>query len=178
MPSETMNVDRINELLERYYDARTTEAEEQELKQFFACGEVPDHLLTEKAMFMQMQAMADTPIPQGLEERISQNIDAWEAEEPRMPKIQRKANILSLPWIGSIAASMLILLSIGWYLYEPQPVRKDTCTTPEEAYMHAQKALAMFSHTLNKGMEQMNAAHAASERIERTLQKQFNKIND
>ena len=64
MPSETMNVDRINELLERYYDARTTEAEEQELKQFFACGEVPDHLLTEKAMFMQMQAMADTPIPQ------------------------------------------------------------------------------------------------------------------
>lgn len=42
MPSETMNVDRINELLERYYDARTTEAEEQELKQFFAYGEVPD----------------------------------------------------------------------------------------------------------------------------------------
>ena len=177
MPSETMNVDRINELLERYYDAQTTEAEEQELKQFFAYGEVPDHLLTEKAMFMQIQAMADTPIPQGLEERISQNIDAWEAEEPRMPKIRRKANILSLPWIGRIAASMLVLLSIGWYLYEPQPVRKDSAT-PEEAYMHAQKALTMFSHTLNKGMEQMSAAYETTERVERTIQKQFNRINE
>lgn len=178
MPSGTMNVDRINELLERYYDARTTDTEEQELKQFFADGEVPAHLQAEKDMFLQMQAMADATIPQGLEERISQNIDTWEAEDPRKPKIRRKARILSQPWIRSIAACMLVLLSIGWYLYEPQPVRKDTCATPEEAYMHAQKVLAMFSHTLNKGMEQMNAAHAASERIERTLQKQFNKINE
>ena len=178
MPSGTMNVDRINELLERYYDAQTNEAEEQELKRFFASEEVPAHLQAEKNMFLEMQVMAEASIPQGLEARISQNIDAWEAEEHRMAKVSRKPRIFSLPWIGSVAASMLILLSIGWYLYEPQPIRKDTCATPEEAYMHAQKALAMFSHTLNKGMEQMNAAQDATERIERTLQKQFNKINE
>ena len=165
MPSETMNVDRINELLERCYDAQTTEAEEQVLKQFFACGEVPDHLLTEKAMFMQIQAMADTPIPQGLEERISQNIDAWEAEEPRMPKIQRKANILSLPWIGSIAASLLLLFGAGWYLQEP--TRKDTCSTPEEAYAEAQRALVMFSTALNKGMKQMDVLHETTQKVEK-----------
>ena len=155
----------IEALLERYYDAQTSETEERILKDFFLHEEVPTHLQANKEMFLQLQA---SKVPEGLEERVSQSIDRW----------GKKHRTLRLQWIGSIAASMLILLSIGWYLYEPQPVRKDTCATPEEAYMHAQKALAMFSHTLNKGMEQMNAAHAASERIERTLQKQFNKIND
>lgn len=178
MPSRIMNVNNINELLERYYDALTTESEELELKRFFANEEVPTHLQAEKEMFLQMQALADTHVPQGLEERITRNIDAWKAEEQSMAKVQRKARILSLPWIGSIAASMLVLLSIGWYMYEPQPVRKDTCATPEEAYIHAQKALAMFSHTLNKGMEQMNAAYETTERVERTIQKQFNRINE
>ena len=170
-----MNADRINELLERYYDALTTEAEEQELKEFFANEEVPAHLQAEKGMFLQMQATTDTSVPQGLEERISRNIDAWEAEEGRT---QRKARILSLSWISSIAASLLVLISFSWYLYEPQPVRKDTCATPEEAYVHAQKALGMFSKALNKGMDQMEAAHATTERVERTIQEQFNKINE
>ena len=170
-----MNADRINELLERYYDALTTEAEEQELKEFFANEEVPAHLQAEKEMFLQLQEVTDTSVPQGLEERISRNIDAWEAEEGRT---QRKARILSLSWIGSIAASLLVLISFSWYMYEPQSVRKDTCATPEEAYVHAQKALAMFSKALNKGMDQMEAAHATTERVERTIQKQFNKINE
>ena len=175
MPSGTMNVDRINELLERYYDALTTEAEELELKKFFANEEVPAHLQAEKEMFLQLQASADTSVPQGLEERIGRNIDVWEAEEGRT---QRKARILSLSWISSIAASLLVLISFGWYMYEPQPVRKDTCATPEEAYVHAQKALAMFSKALDKGISGMETAHATTERIEQSIQKQLNKINE
>ena len=57
-----MNVNNINELLERYYDALTTESEELELKRFFANEEVPTHLQAEKEMFLQMQAMADTHV--------------------------------------------------------------------------------------------------------------------
>lgn len=178
MPSGTMNVNRINELLERYYDALTTEAEEQELKRFFDNNEVPVHLQAEKEMFLQMQAMADAAVPQGLEECISRNIDAWETEEQSKPMIHRKERILSLKWIGSIAASLLALVSIGWYMYEPQSTRKDTCATPEEAYVHAQKALAMFSTALNKGISGMETAYATTEKVERTIQEQFNKINE
>ena len=79
---------------------------------------------------------------------------------------------------GGIAASLLVLVTFGWYMYEPQPARKDTCATPEEAYIHAQQALAMFSDALNKGKKQMEAAHATTTRIERTIQEQFNKINE
>ena len=48
-----MNIDKINELLERYYNAQTTEAEEEELKRFFLEGEVPPQLANEKEMFLQ-----------------------------------------------------------------------------------------------------------------------------
>ena len=45
----------IEKLLERYYNAETSEQEEQELKDFFRHEEVPPHLLAEKEMFLQLQ---------------------------------------------------------------------------------------------------------------------------
>ena len=53
----------IEALLERYYDAQTSEAEEQRLKDFFLHEEVPVHLQAEKEMFLQLQA---TDVPEGL----------------------------------------------------------------------------------------------------------------
>ena len=142
----------IEALLERYYDAQTSEAEEQRLKDFFLHEEVPAHLQAEKEMFLQLQA---TDVPEGLEERLSQSIDRW----------GKKYRTLRLQWIGSIAASLLLLFGAGWYLQEPP--RKDTCATPEEAYMEAQKALVLFSTALNKGMKQMDVLHETTERMEK-----------
>lgn len=142
----------IEALLERYYDAQTSEAEEKQLKDFFFHEEVPAHLQAEKEMFLQLQA---TDVPEGLEERLSQSIDRW----------GKKHRTLRLQWIGSIAASLLLLFGAGWYLQEPP--RKDTCATPEEAYMEAQKALVLFSTALNKGMKQMDVLQETTERMEK-----------
>ena len=142
----------IEALLERYYDAQTSEAEEQRLKDFFLHEEVPAHLQAEKEMFLQLQA---TDVPEGLEERLSQSIDRW----------SKKHRTLRLQWIGSIAASLLLLFGAGWYLQEPP--RKDTCATPEEAYVEAQKALVLFSTALNKGMKQMDVLQETTERVEK-----------
>lgn len=142
----------IEALLERYYDAQTSEAEEQRLKDFFLHEEVPAHLQAEKEMFLQLQA---TDVPEGLEERLSQSIDRW----------GKKHRTLRLQWIGSIAASLLLLFGAGWYLQEPP--RKDTCATPEEAYIEAQKALVLFSTALNKGMKQMDVLQETTERMEK-----------
>ena len=142
----------IEALLERYYEAQTSEAEEKQLKDFFLHEEVPPHLQAEKEMFLQLQA---TDVPEGLEERLSQSIDRW----------SKKHRTLRLQWIGSIAASLLLLFGAGWYLQEPP--RKDTCATPEEAYMEAQKALVLFSTALNKGMKQMDVLQETTERVEK-----------
>lgn len=151
----------IETLLERYYDAQTSEAEEQQLKDFFLHEEeIPAHLQAEKELFLQLQA---TDIPEGLEERLSQSIDRW----------SKKHRTLRLQWIGSIAASLLLLFGAGWYLQEPP--RKDTCATPEEAYAEAQRALVMFSTVLNKGMKQMDVLHETTERVEKIFT--YNKTN-
>ena len=170
-----MNIDKINELLERYYNAQTTEAEEEELKRFFLEGEVPPQLANEKEMFLQLQSSTDDAnVPEGLEERLSKAIDRWDSNE----KPHRNKRILHLQWLGSIAASLLIMLSFSWYLYNPTPSRTDTCATPEEAYMEAQKALAHFSMALNKGMKQMETAQRTTESVEKNILKQLNKINE
>ena len=150
----------IEALLERYYDAQTSETEERMLKDFFLHEEVPIHLMAEKEMFLQLQA---SKIPEGLEDRLSQSIDQW----------GKKHRTLRLQWIGSIAASLLLLFGAGWYLQEP--TLKDTCSTPEEAYAEAQRALVIFSTALNKGMKQMDALHETTERVEKIFT--YNKTN-
>lgn len=159
----------IEDLLERYYNAQTSEAEEQRLKDFFAHEEVPDHLQAEKEMFQQLQ------VPEGLEERLSKQIDQWDDQEHRTLKRHRS---FRLQWVG-IAASLLLLIGMGWHLNNPTPApRKDTCATPEEAYAQAEKALVMLSTALNKGMGKMEVIQETSERIENNFYKHLNKLND
>ena len=156
----------IEKLLERYYNAETSELEEQELKDFFRYEEVPPHLLAEKEMFLQFQ-ISDTP--KGMEERLGNLIDQWELSEQ---KTQKKRRIFHLQWIGSIAASLLLVIGISLYQQEPQ--REDTCATPEEAYAHAEKALILFSETLNKGLRPIEEMRKTNQ----SIRKQINKLNN
>ena len=160
------NYNHIEKLVECYYNAETSEQEEQELKDFFRHEEIPPHLLAEKEMFLQLQA-SDTP--EGMEERLGNLIDQWELSEQ---KTQKKRHIFHLQWIGSIAASLLLVIGISLYQQEPQ--RKDTCATPEEAYAHAEKALIMFSEALNKGIRPMKNI----EKTNGNIRKQINKLNN
>ena len=67
----------------------------------------------------------------------------------------------------------------GWYFNDAQPsYRQDTCATPEEAYVHTEKALMMFAQALDKGVKQMEGIQESTDKIERNIQKQLNKLND
>lgn len=174
-----MNGNKINELLERYYEALTTEAEEQELKRYFESEDVPAQLQAEKEMFLQLQQMAQTDMPQSLEERLSASIDRWDAEERQTIRMPEKKRMPAIGrWAGSIAAGIAVLMAFGWYIYGQEPERKDTCATPEEAYRETQRALAMFTDAMNRGVNQMEAARTTTKKIEKSIQKQFNRIND
>ena len=165
MQSIAMNTERINELLERYYEALTTEAEEEELKRFFIEGEVPAHLMGERELFLQLQAAStEVAVPEGLEERLSAAIDSWAKAEDRSSTTNR---IYRLRWIGGIAASVLMVLAFSWYLYEP--ARRDTCATPEEAYAQAHDALMQFAFALEKGTQQIAMVHSTTEKIEENI---------
>ena len=47
--------DEIRELIERFYDGMTDEAEEKWLKTYFSSGEVAEELKSEKTMFLALQ---------------------------------------------------------------------------------------------------------------------------
>ena len=166
MQSTAMNTERINELLERYYEALTTEAEEEELRRFFNEGEVPARLMGEKELFLQLQEVsAEVSAPEGLEERLATAIDSWAAQEETERK--RRSRIYRLRWMGGIAACIVVLLAFGWNLYEPE--RRDTCATPEEAYAEAHEALMQFAWALDKGTQQIAMVQSTTEKIEESI---------
>lgn len=166
----------IEELLERYYDGKTSVVEEQMLKDFFTKEEIPAHLSAEKEMFLQLAALQS---PQGMEERLEKLIDQWDTTERRSIKAASKRRIIRLQWITSIAASLFLLFGTGWYMYMPQlTTRQDTCATPEEAYAQAEKALVIFSTALNKGLKQMKVIQETTEKAENNFYKHLNKLNN
>lgn len=156
----------IEKLLERFYNAETSETEEQMLKDFFFNEEVPPHLQTEKEIFLQLYK---TDMPDGVDERLGKLIDEWELSEQRTVK---KVRTFHLQWIASIAAGLLLLVGMSWYTNQPQ--RQDTCATPEEAYVHAEKALLLFSEALNKGIRPIEDM----EKTNKNIRKQINKLNN
>lgn len=151
-----MKTDNIDLLLQRFYDGCSTHEEELALQHFFESDHVPPHLQVEKELFAYRKRWqtASEEVPHDLESRLSSLIDEWEQTEQK-PTPQIRTHQYSL-WHRSIAiaASLLILLGISTYVWQAQrtPVYQDTCATPQEAYVHTQRALLMFSMNLNKGM--------------------------
>ncbi|KIC00942.1 hypothetical protein [Flavobacterium sp. AJR] len=135
-----MESDKIEILLEKYFQGESTIAEENELKNYFSSPNVAQHLEQYKPLFGYFSQVK--------EQRLTQEI----------PLQTKKRNVA---WL-SIAASAVLLLGIGSYFYlnntnntTPVVAKSDlgTYDSPEEALAATQKALAMVSHNVNTGIE-------------------------
>ena len=89
---------RIEEQIERFFEGQTSNEEEQELYAFFSSKNVPEHLLPYHPVFVYF----DTGIKE--EEKIN--------PKTLLPSRKKKISI----WV-SVAASLLILLSFGFYRF-------------------------------------------------------------
>lgn len=144
------NNDKLSVLLSHFYEAQTSEQEEERLKQMIADSSASDEELTaeEKEFFSQMFP------PEGFEQRMAEHIDSLTKER------KRKARIVDMrrgKWIAGIAASVAIVVSVGLYLnrQDSESIYTDTYNSPEEAYKETKYALSMFSNTLNKGFAKL-----------------------
>lgn len=118
---------RIEELLEKYWNAETSLAEEQELKNLLSQAEGYEE---EKEMFSGIAGLATE-----------------EPENLTMPKGKvRKLNISWLNWAASIA--ILAGSFYGWRVYEQKQAEK-------EAYDQVMMAFALIQTNLSKGQEEM-----------------------
>ena len=118
--------ERIEELLEKYWEAKSTLAEEQELKLLLGKSEGYE---AEKLLFDGLNDMAH--------------------EEPDIKMPARVVALNSRKWIGW-AASVAILIGsgLGYRAYEQKQAEA-------EAYQEVMQAFALIQNNLAKGQEQM-----------------------
>lgn len=134
-----MELDKIEALLEKYFEGETTLAEEEILHDYFSSTNVAPHLEQYQKLFAyfksEKQQQSRSAIPQ--------------------PNNRKK----QIAWI-SIAASVAILLGVGMYAYNNINQKADsqfgTYDDPEVAFRETQKALAMLSSNVNVGIQSVH----------------------
>lgn len=135
-----MEPNKIEDILEKYFEGKTSIAEENQLREYFSSPNVAQHLEQYKPMFGYFS--------QAKEQKSTHEI----------PLQTKKRNVA---WL-SIAASAVVLLGIGTYFFVSE--QKDTTAVasqtelgtyddPEEALKATQKALALLSNNVNVGIE-------------------------
>lgn len=137
-----MALDRIEKLIDKYFEGETSIAEENELKTYFSSLDVAQHLQQYKPVFGYFsQAKAEE----------------FKAEIPLNTK---KRNVAV--WL-SVAASFVIMLGVGTFMYlntlEEIPstaTAYGTYDDPEKALAETEKALALVSEHLNTGIESVS----------------------
>jgi hypothetical protein len=151
-----MEFGKIEELLEEFYDGKTTEEQEEVLKNYFETEGVPEQFNIDKEIFFGYgKAFSINEVPLGLESKLIKLIDDKAEEEKRF--IVKNRTTFSRKRVGSIAAGIVLLIGLGYGIMnltnygEP----KDTYSDPKEAYDAVQAALIEISSNLNSGMAQL-----------------------
>ena len=129
-----MELNKVELLIEKYFQGETSIAEEKELKSYFSSLSVAQHLEQYRSLFVYF---------------------THESELKFTPEVPLQSKKRNLAWM-KIAVSVAVLLCGGTYVYFDNKVVKEdlgTYDNPEVALKETQKALAMISNHVNRGIE-------------------------
>ncbi len=184
-----MTPERVEELLNRFYEGATTTEEEALLCRYFEEEEVPPSLAADKAVFAAMikeQAAAGRELPpsDGLELRLQQmvvqleSLEQTKTREPaESPRLARSAPRRTPPrrWMV-VAACLLLVVGVSvWFTAQREEARHkelafaDTCRTTDEAAFYADRALSMLQSNMQVGLDKVEAVSAVSQEVSRKL---------
>lgn len=105
----------IEELLNRYFEGETSAAEEQELRRFFASGDVPAHLSAYQPLFAYFDE--ERAEKKDWAEEIWSEVTAEPLPAGRFAVHRRKVVYL----LSTVAACVLALLAVSQLLYPTDP---------------------------------------------------------
>ena len=131
-----MELNNIEQLLEKYFEGETSVAEEQQLKEYFNSEHVASHLEVHKPLFSYFSQS----------KKDKMNFSSI---------LPSKKRIYTL-WIG-VAASLLFIVGIITFWDKPSAKQEDlgSFEDPEIAFRETQKALAMLSENVNVGIQSL-----------------------
>lgn len=172
-----MEVKEIERMLAEFYEGNTNEQEEELLKEAFKTEELPEHLRKERKLFLNLfPEEAVENVPAGLEDKLKRMIVEKAEEEQRF--FRRNKAKRNWRWIGGIAATVLILVGIGYGITNMRegvcpPTPQDTFSDPEAAYKALQATLLEVSVNLNKGIEQIEETQKDVMKVNREIMKEI-----
>jgi len=141
-----MESQKINILLQKYFDAETTIDEENELITYFTCGEVDENLKMYVPMFSGLKELSvdeDSALGEDLMNFI------LESEHKEKLRYRWMWQVVT----GVAASVILVMLAVNFYSSQNQ--WKDTFTDPKQAYSEASKTLEFVAGKYNKGLAQL-----------------------
>ena len=112
-----MDYKYIEQLLDKYFDATSSESEEKILKIFFSQKEIPAHLAPFADIFRLTEAELVTTPGKDFEERLMQRIGIQEETAPKHVKAQRMTLSQRLHPLGRAAAAVAIVALVGGSMY-------------------------------------------------------------
>jgi hypothetical protein len=150
-----MNLQEIEKLLEKYFEGETSLPEEQQLRDFFASGNVPDRWKDMEKYFLFINGEVNRKLNNpGFDARIMSEIK----EENQSPLLDIRRPWIY--WISGVAAAILILVAV-FVKFDPLSNRLgDTYKDPQVAYAEAKKILMYVSAQFNKGTSKLESVKA------------------
>ena len=149
-----MELDRIEIILNKYFEGETSIAEENELKNYFSSSDVAQHLQQYKSVFGYFS-----------QEQSQQ----FKAAIPL--KAKKRTNVA---WL-SIAASVVVLFGIATFMYTNEKAATSadlgTFDDPEVALAETQKALILVSQKINVGKQSVSYINEYQESKNRIFKK-------
>ena len=123
---------------------------------------------------LNLKALEQIPIPEGLEQRLSAKIDQWEREEQKAKQHTLIPRVLRYT---AVAASFALVFGVGYHLLNHDNrsnlAEQDTYQDPMLAQQEAERALNLLAYNLNKGMGHLKKVKALSDKTEKSLNKQL-----
>lgn len=143
-----MNLQELDKLIQKYYQGRTSEDEEERLFKILSTEDLPS-VYSEDLAMLKILAGADKDIPEpdsGFESRILQAIDRADSDA-RIISLKRK-----IYTAVAVAATLLIMIS-SFFIVRNNSRPEDTFDDPILAYNATIEVLSRVGETLNTGSD-------------------------
>lgn len=144
-----MELKEIQQLLQRYFNGESTEAEERSLEFYFRSGDIAEEVAEYAEFFNGVSELTDVAGDTRIEDDVMDFILENEHKEKTKYRSMWKM-------VTGIAASVIIVLGSFLVYQEQQKPFEDSFENPDEAYAYATKTLGFVSGKYSKGLAQLS----------------------
>lgn len=165
---------QLKELLERYYNALTTEEEEQILLELLLSDDLPSEYYSDRDALLALLEMATLPEPDHHFESRMEAVLFPEAQSLTNSSTGRSQKYRKI-YLSLLSSAAVVLLAVSiWFRTDNRSEPADSFSSPELAYEETLRTLHRVSSEMNratsklKPLESIGVAEKSMQSVEKT----------